>query len=268
MFRRKKKERLDDDVESELDDEYADEYEDDGYEDDEYAGDEYDDSFDDEDAEPDAVVPAAATSEPQTGPFDAVAPDDGLPRVDLGGMQIPVLEGLELRVEVDEAGQVVAATLVDGSSQMQLGAFAAPKTSGIWSDVRQEIADSIRSGGGSVEEADGPYGPELRTSVPTEVPGQLAPARFVGIDGPRWFLRALFSGPAGTDPDASPRLDSVLRAVVVVRGGDAMPIRDPLPLRLPDEAVAAQSAADADGTESDGPGIDPFERGPEITEVR
>jgi hypothetical protein len=148
---------------------------------------------------------------------------------------------------------------------MQLGAFAAPKTSGIWTDVRAEIADSIRGGGGSVEEVDGPYGPELRTAVPTEAPGQLAPARFVGIDGPRWFLRALFSGPAGTDPDASALLNSVLRAVVVVRGGDAMPIRDPLPLRLPEEAVAAAQADEGGEQES---GIDPFERGPEITEVR
>jgi hypothetical protein len=257
MFRRRKKEQSD----SEFDSEYAD---------DEYADDEYADGdrLDDEgaDAPAGAGLPAGAaagSSESQTGPFDAVAPEDGLPRVDLGGMQVPVLEGLELRVEVDESGQVVAATLVDGANMMQLGAFAAPKTTGIWTDVRQEIADSIRSGGGRVDEVDGPYGLELRTAVPTDTPGQLAPARFVGIDGPRWFLRALFSGPAGTDPDASPLLDSVLRAVVVVRGGDAMPIRDPLPLRLPDEAVAAQQEQ-----EGEQPGIDPFERGPEITEVR
>lgn len=250
MFRRRKKERSESefdaefngDIDAQMDDEYAD------------AGE-----------EGDAGLPAGSTAESQTGPFDAAAPDDGLPRVDLGGMQVPVLEGLELRVEVDESGQVVAATLVDGANLMQLGAFAAPKTSGIWAEVRQEIADSIRSGGGNVEEVEGPYGPELRTAVPTEVPGQLAPARFVGIDGPRWFLRALFSGPAGTDPDASPLLDSVLRAVVVVRGGDAMPIRDPLPLRLPEQAVAA-AAPDADAEQK--PGIDPFERGPEITEVR
>ena len=199
------------------------------------------------------------------GPYDATAPDDGLARVDLGGLQIPVLEGMELRVEVDEAGQVIAATLVEGPSIMQLGAFAAPKTSGIWEEVRAEISESIRSGGGSVEEADGPYGIELRTSVPTEVPGQLAPARFVGIDGPRWFLRALFSGAAGADQEAAKHLDKVLRGLVVVRGGDAMPIRDPIPLRLPEEAVAA-AAAEADPEQQ--PSLDPFERGPEITEVR
>jgi hypothetical protein len=255
MFRRKKKERLDDEFDDEFDGDLENEYA-------EVNG------FDDEDAQGDAARSAAATGEPHSGPFDEQAPDDGLARVDLGGLQVPVLEGLELRVEVDEAGQVVAATLVDGASLMQLGAFAAPKTSGIWADVRAEIAESIRGGGGSVDEVDGPYGPELRTAVPTETPGQLAPARFVGIDGPRWFLRALFSGPAGTDPDASALLNSALRAVVVVRGSDAMPIRDPLPLRLPEEAVAAAQGDEADEGGEQESGIDPFERGPEITEVR
>src|SRR5689334_13595961 len=98
MFRRRKERR---------DDEFEDEFEDD-------VQDEYDDDFD-EAGDDDAVQPAASVGAPaqdaREGPFDAVAPDDGLPRVDLGGLQIPVLEGIELRVEVDEAGQVVAATL-------------------------------------------------------------------------------------------------------------------------------------------------------------
>ena len=256
MFRRRK-ERREEEFEEDFEDDGQDEYDDD-------IEDQYDP--DDDGDGGDAAAPAATGNDAGTGPFDEVAPDDGLPRVDLGGMQVPVLEGLELRVEVDEAGQVVAATLVDGDSLMQLGAFAAPKTSGIWAEVRQEIADSIRSGGGNVDEVDGPYGLELRTAVPTDVPGQLAPARFVGIDGPRWFLRALFSGPAGTDPNASAQLNSVLEAVVIVRGSDAMPIRDPLPLRLPEEAVAA--AQDESAAEEQRPGVDPFERGPEITEVR
>jgi hypothetical protein len=258
MFRRRRKERLDSDIDDEFDAEIEDEYTDDDGSGDDGSGEE------DTEAQGDARSAAGSADKDKTGPFDAVAPDDDLPRVDLGGLQVPVLEGLELRVEVDESGQVVAATLVDGESMMQLGAFAAPKTAGIWAEVRQEIAESIRGGGGNVEETDGPYGPELRTAVPTETPGQLAPARFVGIDGPRWFLRALFSGPAGTDPDASALLHTVLRSVVVVRGSDAMPIRDPLPLRLPEEAVAAVQAED----EGEQPGIDPFERGPEITEVR
>jgi len=51
--------------------------------------------------------------------------------------------------------------------------------------------------------------------------------------------------------------------VVVVRGAEAMAVRDPLPLRLPKE-VAEQAAAHA--AEQGVPELP--ERGPEITEVR
>ena len=52
-------------------------------------------------------------------------------------------------------------------------------------------------------EVDGPFGTELRARVPAEGPAgqqpQLAPARFLGVDGPRWFLRGLVTGPAATE---------------------------------------------------------------------
>ena len=64
----------------------------------------------------------------------------------------------------------------------------------------------------------------------------MAPARFVGVDGPRWFLRAMYTGSAAVDPDAAAPLEAALRDVVVVRGSDPMAVRDPLPLRLPPQA--------------------------------
>jgi hypothetical protein len=200
-----------------------------------------------------------------TGPYDAVAPDDGLVRVELGALHVPMRDGLELRVEVDENQQVVGVTLVEGESVMQLGVFAAPKSSGIWSEVRGEILESLTGGGGQAEENDGPFGPQLLAGVPSDVPGQLTVARFVGIDGPRWFLRALFTGPAAVDADAATSLEAVLTGVVVIRGKDAMPIREPLPLQLPQQAVAA-SEEEEPGAEPEG-GFNPLERGPEITEV-
>lgn len=66
------------------------------------------------------------------GPWDHSElenPEEG--RVDLGGLLVPGVEGMELRVEV--AGDaIVAATLVLGNSAIQLQAFAAPKSEGIW----------------------------------------------------------------------------------------------------------------------------------------
>jgi len=213
------------------------------------------------------------------GPYDSEeVPDDGVPRLDLGGLLVPILDGMEVRVDVDPQGQVVAATLVDGTSMMQLGAFAAPRSAGIWDEVRSEIADTLRSAGGSADEVGGPYGTELNARVPTES-GETAPARFLGVDRPRWFLRALLSGAAAVDAGKAERLETALGLVVVARGTEAMPARDPIPLRLPQEALdaaAAQAAAGAvedSGPEGPGspasqPDFNPLERGPEITETR
>jgi hypothetical protein len=151
---------------------------------------------------------------------------------------------------------------------VQINAFAAPRTEGIWSEVLDEIATSLSSGGGAAERLDGVHGPELRATVPTQVPGQgvvLAPARFVGVDGPRWLLRALYTGAAATDPEAAAPLEAAVRDVVVVRGTDPMAVRDPLPLRLPAEATAA---AAEDEPDDDGDPLALAERGPEITETR
>ena len=218
---------------------------------------------------PEAAEPAPAASDarPQ-GPWDVEdAPDDAVNRIDLGGLRVPVPPDTEVRVDVSPEGEVVAATLVQGGSAMQVNAFAAPRRSGIWGEVREEIATALRGGGGQAQDAEGPYGVELHAAVPTEVPGQgvgLAPARFVGVDGPRWFLRALLTGPAATDAAAAEPLLAALRDVVVVRGSEAMAVRDPLPLRLPKEVTAAAAEAE-DGAPA---AMAPPERGPEITEIR
>ena len=208
------------------------------------------------------------------GPWDSDdAPEDEVQRIDLGSLQIPVPDGTEVRVDVSPEGEVVAATMVQGESSMQVNVFAAPKRSGIWAEVRGEIAEALLQGGGSTEQVDGPYGPELKAQVPTEVPGQgtmLAPARFLGVDGPRWFLRALLTGPAATDSAAATGLETALRDVVVRRGGEAMAVRDPLPLHLPADVAeqAAAAALEQEGQEQGSGGLPMPERGPEITETR
>ncbi len=210
-----------------------------------------------------------ALASPQ-GPWDlADAPAHPNGRLDLGALHVAVLPDTDVRLEVSPEGEVVAATLVHAESSLQLNAFAAPRSEGIWDEVRTEIADALTSGGGAAEEVDGEFGTELRAKVPTEVPGQgvgLADARFVGVDGPRWFLRGLLTGPAATDDDAAAPLLTAMRSVAVSRGNDPMAVRDPLPLVLPPDAVAAAEQTDLAGTEQ--PNLQMPERGPEITETR
>jgi hypothetical protein len=71
-------------------------------------------------------------------------------------------------------------------------------------------------------------------------------ARFLGVDGPRWFLRAMLTGPADADPEAAGVLEDVFADIVVVRGTEPMPVREQLPMTLPPQAaaqVAQQQAA-------------------------
>ena len=225
-----------------------------------------------------STAPAARAERPD-GPHDASEVGDPSQggRVDLGGLWLPGRPGLEVRVEADQqTGEVVAVTLVLGDSALQVQPFAAPRSEGIWDDVRAEIRSGITQQGGTVDEVDGPLGTELRTRVPVRAADgsqQVQPARFVGVDGPRWFLRGVLTGKAAVDPGTDADLVALFRDVVVVRGNDPMAPRDPIPLRLPAAAPepgedAGEPADDDDGGGPTAADLNPFERGPEITEIR
>ncbi len=184
-----------------------------------------------------------------TGPWDSTqAPEDGVARIDLGSIRLPAMPGTDLRVELNQQQKVIGATLRSGDSQLQVSAFAAPRADGIWDSVRQDIATSASGQGGSLREVDGPFGPELAGTILAPAPaqpGQAASAqpvrraaRFLGVDGPRWFLRGLITGPAAESPEAAALLESAFRGIVVVRGSAPMPVREQLPLTLPPPAAA------------------------------
>jgi hypothetical protein len=181
------------------------------------------------------------------GPFDITdAPEDGVSRLDLGTLQVPVSEDLEIRLEVDEQQQISGVTVVGASGQMQLGLFAAPRNEGIWDSIRTEIKASISTQGGTVDETDGEFGIELTGKLPA--PGGFTPVRFVAVDGPRWFLRAMLAGAPASDDTHARQYLNIFRNVIVVRGSEPLPVRDPVPLNLPAdvaEQVAAEQVAQA-----------------------
>ncbi|MEV4256926.1 DUF3710 domain-containing protein [Spirillospora sp. NPDC049652] len=231
------------------------------------------------------------------GPWDSEDSHPDLQRLDFGALRIPVAPGLGFQVnfeatQVDEEGnpldgRPVAVLVQYEESAMQLQVFAAPKRSGIWEDVRRETAQDItENAGGQVQEVEGPFGDELLAMVPAaltedvlaEMPDEVkeqipqefieqgwAPQiiRFVGVDGPRWFLQAVVQGAAIEDEEQWQVLEDVLSGVVVVRGDSPMPPRDLLELQIPKEFSEAAEEQD-ENTET----FNPFERGPEITEVR
>ena len=54
------------------------------------------------------------------------------------------------------------------------------------------------------------------------------PTRIIGIEGPRWMLRATFLGQEALEPDDDSLLMQALRDVVVVRGDEPRAPRDAL----------------------------------------
>jgi hypothetical protein len=180
---------------------------------------------------------------PEIGPWDVKQAPDGVQRLDLGSLLIPAIEGVEVRVQANPDGGVEQVVLVDGESALQLGVFAAPRTEGIWGEVRAEIAGAMASDGVSAREVDGRYGVELLARVNT--PDGPADVRFVGVDGPRWMVRALYQGAAASDPSREGALGDVLSGLVVVRDNEPRPVREPLPMRLPREMAEQGQAQQA-----------------------
>ena len=163
-------------------------------------------------------------------------------------------------------------------SELQLQAFAAPKRSGLWDEVRGEIATEIGGTSGQSAEREGPFGTELVAHVPAEQ-GQPAsgmrPIRFVGVDGPRWFLRGLFARAAAANPAAvapfQPRPARSSSSAASTRCRRATCLS-----QLPAEAAAAleeqtraQQAEQAEEQQNRfATAPNPFQRGPEMTETR
>lgn len=204
------------------------------------------------------------------GPLDEseVAGTEGY--VDLGALLITPREGLSLRLEVEEStNRVIAVTLDLNGSSLQLQAFAASRSEKLWRDIREQIGLSVGSQGGEIEILDGTFGKEVLAKVPAQgADGSkgFRVARFLGVDGPRWFLRGVLGGNAAMDRAAAAELEDLFRGVVVVRGEVPMPPRDLLLLRLPKDAVAAaQGAAGPDMGAAQGGS--PIQRGPEITAI-
>jgi hypothetical protein len=223
--------------------------------------------------EPDEYGPgeqAEGFASEASGPWDIEEPYTGRDRVDLGSLRVPVGPDYEIQlVMAEEQGAWV--TIKRDGSEVRVQAFAAARKSALWDDVRTEIAAEVRGAGGHSTERPGPFGIEVLAEVPAE-PGQapgLRLVRFVGVDGPRWFLRGLFTGPAAAGGEQAGPLEEVFRDIVVVRGDHPVPPRDILELRLPPEAQQAfeeqAAAAEQSRFHTD---LNPFERGPEFTETR
>jgi len=171
------------------------------------------------------------------GPLDESEANAVRPYVDLGGVKIVPRADLQLRLEVEEGSKRVVAVGLDyAGSSLQVSPFAAPRGSGLWHEIRTQIVEQIHKQGGQTRVNDGPFGPEVLAQIPVTAgpqAGQVSLARFIGVDGPRWFLRGRISGEGAVNPEAAAQIEDLFRSIVVVRGSTPMPPRDLIPLHMP-----------------------------------
>ncbi len=206
----------------------------------------------------------------RSGPWDGAGSYPQRDRIDFGSLLVPMYEGIEVEVKVAD-GVGVWITVRRGDSAIELMAFAAPKTSGLWEEVRQEFAEEVAKAGGDSREVQGPFGVELHARLHPGGEGrrgQLEPVRFIGVDGPRWFLRGMIRGPAARHPELARPFEELFADVVVVRGDHPAPPGDLLEIRLPQDAQQALEEQLAQEQQGGMAYPNPFERGPEITETR
>ncbi|NEG88704.1 DUF3710 domain-containing protein [Bifidobacterium aerophilum] len=167
--------------------------------------------------------------------------------LDLGAYYLPYLQGLMLRLKASRATQqILGATITYGSSSLEIEAFAAPKSSGLWDDMRADLLEA----NANATEQPGVFGTEVRLPVQLKG-GKVFETRIVGVDGPRWMLRGIFSGKAAVLP-ADPEtvaLNHFFADVVVDRGEEPLAPRDLIPMHAPvapAERKAAKAAAEGE----------------------
>ena len=164
------------------------------------------------------------------GPWDSTDPEapDTDEYLDIGALMLPFLKGSELRLKANsQTGDVLGATITYKSSSLELEPFAAPKSLGLWDEVRADLLKANPS----CKEVDGVFGKEL--TLPVKVKGKNLLTRVVGVDGPRWMLRGIFSGPAAKGGKEKDVLDGYLADLVVVRGDEPLAPRDLVPMHAP-----------------------------------
>ena len=190
-----------------------------------YSGEIYDDD-DDHDDYP-------AQGDDAAGPYDEEeAPEDDRVRLDLGSVLVPLPANAQIQVEMDQTGPLRAVHIVSANARYTLSAYASPRSALLWPEISKELADQLGADGARVRKENGEWGTELVAFVNDVL------LRFVGVDGPRWMLRAVAAGPKEQSAQAAEELRDMVRETVVVRGIQPMPVRTPLPLTLPVEIAA------------------------------
>lgn len=172
----------------------------------------------------------------ENGPFDVSEIGLLAPYLDFGSIRISPQPDVAIKADVEDATKrIISISLETEGHRLQLQAFAASKIEGLWGAAMLAIEEGVRAQGGLADQIEGALGPELRVQTTITEDGQklLRESRFVGVDGPKWFLRGVLTGPELYSEARYMSLISLFRSVAVSRGELPLPPGDLLPITLP-----------------------------------
>ncbi len=195
-------------------------------------------------------IEAEEPSERANGPWDSsekVVGDDSA-YLDFGSLLIRGRPGFNLQMPADDdQGTIGSIVLVTETSGLELRAFADARSGGLWDAVRSDLQEEAKRLDGEADQVDGPFGSELHVRVPVTTPdGEegFQPTRIIGIEGPRWMLRATFLGQEALEPDDDSLLMQALHDVVVVRGDEPRAPREPLLISIEEDLEPVEGSDD------------------------
>ena len=108
-------------------------------------------------------------SEPGPRNYGDVDTSEGY--VDMGAILFPARPGMQLRTQVADDGTTVLQILVVlGNSGIQMSVAAAPRSGGVWDELRDEIRSGFEKQGAKVADIRTRYGNELLVDMPMKMP--------------------------------------------------------------------------------------------------
>jgi Protein of unknown function (DUF3710) len=175
-------------------------------------------------------TPIVGTRKSSAGPYDTDDPDapDADGALDFGSLRVPMPARAQLQVEKGTGELLRAVHVLVPSGRVSLSALAAPRSSPLWRELADEIAGSLTKDGARVRSEWGEWGREVQAG------SNGALSRFIGVDGPRWMLYGVATGPAEGAAELAHTLREMIRSTVVIRGVEPLPVKTVLPLRLPE----------------------------------
>lgn len=184
------------------------------------------------------------------GPWDSSekSAQDDETYIDLGSLIIKGRAGFNLQLPTDgDSDEIGSAVLLTEDSGLELRAFAAARSGGLWDEVRADLIEEVERLGGNYLAIDGAFGAELQIRVPVTLPdGEdgFQPSRIIGVEGPRWLLRGTLLGDAALNPTDEGLLLEAFRETIVVRGSEPKAPREPLLIEVPAGAVVLGDDSD------------------------